>query len=84
MEITTFDQWLNTLSSALDRAKNVGMGQDMIQRSAVQLGDYLYSNVNPDAPENSMLKALWEVADNQEKQAIANTLIKLTERYHKH
>jgi hypothetical protein len=84
MEVTTFDQWVNTLSTALDRAKALGMSQDMIQRSAVEVGDYLYSTVDPDVPENRVLKAMWEVANEPEKEAIASTLVRLCERHGKH
>ncbi|MBC7335854.1 MAG: DUF3243 domain-containing protein [Clostridia bacterium] len=84
MEVTTFDQWVNTLSTALDRAKALGMSPDMIQRSAVEVGNYLYSTVDPDVPENRVLKAMWEVANEPEKEAIASTLVRLCERHGKH
>ncbi|MEW6172962.1 MAG: DUF3243 domain-containing protein [Bacillota bacterium] len=83
MEINTFDQWIDVLSDALDKAKTVGMSNNLIKKSAVEMGDFLYSHVDPDAPENRALKAIWEVADSHEKEAIANTLIKLCDK-HKH
>lgn len=84
MEINTFDQWVNTLSDALNRAKGLGMSGDMLKKSAVEMGNYLYSSVTPDIPENRVLKAMWEVASEPEKEAIAGTLIKLCERHGKH
>ncbi|MGB9887819.1 MAG: DUF3243 domain-containing protein [Moorellales bacterium] len=84
MEINTFDQWVNTLSSALDRARSLGMSEDMIKSSAVEMGNYLYSNVNPDIPENRVLRAMWEVASEPERQAIASTLVKLCDKHGRH
>lgn len=84
MDITTFDQWVETLSSALDRARMIGMPTEEIKKSAVEMGNFLYQNVDPDVPENRLLREMWEVADDQSKSAIANTLIKLCDKHGKH
>lgn len=83
MEITSFDQWVDVLSDALNKARAAGISEHAIKKSAVQMGNFLYEKVDPDIPENRALKAMWEVADDSEKEAIANTLIKLCEK-HKH
>jgi hypothetical protein len=83
VEITSFDQWVDVLSDALNRAKEAGMSDRVIRKSAVEMGNFLYEKIDPDIPENRALKAMWDVADGPEKEAIANTLIKLCEK-HKH
>ncbi|GAW93721.1 DUF3243 domain-containing protein [Calderihabitans maritimus] len=80
MEITSFDQWLETLGKALSKAKAMGMPEDIIKNSAAKLGDFLAENVNPDISENRFLRDLWEVADETEQEAIAGAMIKLVER----
>ncbi|MCR4419776.1 MAG: DUF3243 domain-containing protein [Clostridia bacterium] len=84
MEISNFDQWVNTLSTAVSKARGMGMSDEMIRSSAVQVGNYLYANVDPDIPENRVLRAMWEVADEPERQAIASTLVKLCDKYGRH
>lgn len=79
MDIRTFDQWVDTLSTALTAGQKAGLSQIQIQNSAKMLGDYLASNVAPDAPENKMLKALWEHGNNQERQSLANMMVKMLE-----
>lgn len=79
MDINSFDQWIDTLSSALDKGKTIGMSQEQITSSAVMLGDYLAGSINPDVPENKVLKSLWEQGTEQEKQALASMMVKLVE-----
>lgn len=81
MDINNFDQWINTLSAALDKAKAVGMSDQQINDSAVMLGNLLAENVNPDVPENKVIKALWEQGTEQEKQALASMMVKLVQSY---
>lgn len=81
MDIRTFDQWIDTLSTALTAGQQAGLSQEQIQNSAKMLGDYLYSNVVPDAPENKVIKALWENGNEQEKQSLANMMVKMVESH---
>lgn len=83
MDIRTFDQWIDTLSTALDTAEKVGLSQTRIQNSAKILGDYLAANVVPDAPENKVIKALWEHGTDQERQSLANMMVKMVQSYKK-
>lgn len=84
MEITSFDQWLDTLTNALERAESAGMTDQLIARSAAQLGDFLAESVEPDAPENRLLKEMWGIADDQEQAAIASLMIKLVRNRKRH
>ncbi len=79
MDITSFDQWLDTLSTALAQGKAAGLSGEQITNSAVMLGDYLAKNINPDVPENKLLKSLWETGNQEEKQALANMMVKLVQ-----
>jgi len=75
--INSFDQWLNTLSSVIDHAKAIGMNEYEITKSATQLGNFLAANIEPDIPENRLLKNLWEQGDEKERQALASMLVKM-------
>lgn len=84
MEINSFEQWMDTLSSALQRAEAMGMSENAITRSATELGDFLAQTVEPDIPENKLLKALWENGTDAEKQALASMIIKVVKSRTKH
>jgi len=77
MEINSFENWIDTLANALERAKSIGMSNDAITKSAEQLGNFLAENVEPDIPENKLLKALWENGTENEKKALASMVVKL-------
>jgi hypothetical protein len=84
VEIDSFGQWMDTLSEALQRAKSVGMPKEVIKRSAAELGNFLAETVDPDVPENKLLKALWETGTDSERQALASMVVKLVDSKTKH
>jgi hypothetical protein len=84
MEIDSFGQWMDTLSEALQRAEAMGMSKEVIKRSAAELGNFLAETVEPDVPENKLLKALWEQGTDSEKQALASMVVKLVDSRPKH
>lgn len=79
MDIRSFDQWVDTLASALKQGRSAGLNDSQITDSAVALGNYLAQNVTPDAPENRVIKSLWEQGTEQEKQALASMMVKLVQ-----
>ena len=74
----SFQQWLGELRRKMQAAQKVGV-TDLKQR-AEDIGDFLAQSVSPRNPEQALLKEMWEVADEQEQQAIANCMVKLAER----
>lgn len=81
MQINNFDQWLHTLSSAMDHARAMGMSENEINKSATQLGNFLATNIEPDIPENRLLKNLWTEGDEKERQALASMLVKMLKNH---
>ncbi len=51
----------------------------MIQQAAMQIGDYLATNVDPKNEQERVLSDLWGVASEDEKQALANCVVKLVQ-----
>lgn len=84
MEINTFNQWMDTLSDALSKAKAAGMSDDTITRTATELGNFLSAKIQPDIPENKLLKALWDNGTQNEKQALASMVVKLVQNRQMH
>lgn len=75
-----FQQFTRELSQRIQAAKQAGMSQQDIQARAQQIGDWLAQSADPKTPEQRLLKELWQVANQQEQQAIANSLVKLVQR----
>jgi len=75
--LDNFETWKDFLSNRLADAESQGLKEQTIQTIAHQVGDYLAENVSAKNPEEAVLKELWQVASENEQQAIANSMIKL-------
>ncbi|MGC4375700.1 DUF3243 domain-containing protein [Fictibacillus sp. Mic-4] len=78
--LDNFGQWKDFLSNRLQHAQSQGMDQSSISNLATEIGGYLASHVEPKNPEEKVLQELWQVADDQEKHAIANMMVKLVQK----
>lgn len=84
LQVTSWDQWLDTLGTALNKAEAMRMPKGLLTKSAAELGDFLFDTIDPDVPENRLLKNLWEHADDKEKESLASLMIKLVENRSTH
>ncbi|WP_449540078.1 DUF3243 family protein [Ferdinandcohnia sp. Marseille-Q9671] len=77
--LDNFEEWKDFLGNRLQHAKSEGMDQNVINDMAHQLGDYLASEVEPKNAQEKVLRDLWNVASEEEQQAIANVMVKLVQ-----
>ncbi|WP_077617886.1 DUF3243 domain-containing protein [Bacillus sinesaloumensis] len=77
--LDNFEEWKDFLGDRLQHAKSEGMDQNVINNMAHQLGDYLASEVEPKNAQEKVLRDLWNVASEEEQQAIANVMVKLVQ-----
>ena len=82
--LSNWEQWTSFLGTQVSDAKESGMSSKVIEKTAVQIGDYLAKNVDPQNEQERVLSDLWSVAEKDEKQAIASCIIKLVENKRKH
>lgn len=75
--LKVFDRWKQFLNERIDRAEQVGMKEETINKLAFQIGEFLADKVDPENKEERVLKELWDVADEQEKRTIAKLMVKL-------
>ena len=82
--LSNWEHWTSFLGTQVAEAKENGMSNKFIEKAAIQIGDYLAKNVEPQNEQERVLSDLWAVADKDEKHAIANCIIKLVENKRKH
>jgi len=75
---TDWDSWKMFLGQAVEFAEELGVSRERIASLARQAGEVLAESVPPSNPEQKALKELWQVADQQEKQVLANLMAKLS------
>ena len=79
MDIQSFDKWTEVLHKQLELGRDLNMSEELIHKASKLIGDSLAAWVEPDAPENKLLKELWELADKSERNAITSLMIKLVD-----
>ena len=82
--LSNWEQWTSFLGAQVADAKESGMSSKIIEKTAVQIGDYLAKNVDPQNEQERVLSDLWSVAEKDEKHALASCIIKLVENKRKH
>jgi len=78
--LNNFGDWMGFLKDRVAQAQGAGLDQQTIQSVAHQIGDYLAAEVEPRTPEQKLLKEMWQVANEQEQQAIANVVVKIVQK----
>lgn len=77
--LQNWERWTQFLGDRVSEAKDSGMPNKVIEKTAVQLGEYLAKNVDPQNEQERVLADLWSVAEQNEKTAIASCIVKLVQ-----
>jgi len=77
--IENWQNWTSFLGQNVSKAEQAGMSNKVIQEAAVQIGEYLANNIDPKNEQQRVLSDLWGVASENEKEALANCVIKLVQ-----
>jgi hypothetical protein len=77
--LESWQQWTHFLGEKVEDAKNDGVSSKMIDQAALQIGEYLAKNVEPQNEQERVLADLWSVASSDEKKALASCVVKLVE-----
>lgn len=72
----SFEQFKGALGDKLNLAHKAGASRGTILNAAKDFAEWLSREVDPQNPEQRLLKELWEVADENEKNALVNMLVK--------
>ncbi|MEK8130163.1 DUF3243 domain-containing protein [Paenibacillus filicis] len=76
-----FDRWKEFLGERVEQAEKAGMSEETISKLAFQIGEFLSDKVDPENKEERVLKELWDIADEQERRALASTMVKLAKAH---
>ncbi|KIL41400.1 hypothetical protein SD70_07035 [Gordoniibacillus kamchatkensis] len=72
-----FSKWKSFLGDRVEAAEKAGFSDESISQIAYQIGGFLADKIDPENKEERVLKELWDVADEQERKAIAKCMVKL-------
>lgn len=80
LQMQDWSEWRQTLAQAIDVGRTMGMSDRDIAAKAEAIGDFLANNVDPQNPEQRILKELWEVADERQQQQLAKLIIDMVSK----
>jgi hypothetical protein len=74
--LKSFDRWKEFLGDRLTAAERKGMSDETVTKLATQIGGFLADKIDPQNPEERVLKELWDLGDESERKAIARLMLK--------
>jgi hypothetical protein len=77
-----FERWKEFLGAQVDRAQAMGMSADQITQVAAKMGDFLANKVDPQNPQERLLKDMWDTSNEEEQQTLARIMVKMTDKAH--
>lgn len=80
LQMENWSEWRQTLAQAVNVGRGMGMSKDEIADKAEVIGDFLANNVDPQNPEQGILKELWEAADEKQQHELAKVLINVVQK----
>ena len=69
--------WKETLRKAVNLGDKVGLTHETMANVGSSIGSFLSHNVDPENKEQRLLKEMWSVANQNEKESMTNVLIKM-------
>ncbi|MFC4767794.1 DUF3243 domain-containing protein [Effusibacillus consociatus] len=80
--LDNFDRWKEFLGDRVQQAQEAGMSNQQIEEVAVRLGEYLSNKVDPENPQERLLKQMWESSPSpDDKHAMARIMMNLVTKH---
>lgn len=78
--LENFDRWKEFLGDRIEQAQAGGMTNEQLENVAVKMGNYLANKVDPENPQERLLKHMWE-ANPDKKRDIAQMMINMATKH---
>ena len=70
-------QFPQELARVIEDGEKHGVTDEMMVKGMVSVGNLMGQFVKPDSPEEALMKEMWEIADDNEKNTIAKLVLKM-------
>ncbi|WP_018132003.1 DUF3243 domain-containing protein [Effusibacillus pohliae] len=78
--LDNFDRWKEFLGDRVEQARAAGLTNEQIEEVAVKMGEFLANKVDPENPQERLLKQLWD-ANPDQKHNMARMMINLVTKH---
>jgi len=73
----TIKEFPKEISQVILDGQKHGIGDELMVKGMVSVGNLMGRFVTPDSPEEALMKEMWEIADDNEKTTIAKLVLKM-------
>jgi len=77
--MSDWNHWKNTISKAVNLGQMAGLSDETISKVGTKIGNILNASVDPENREQRLIKELWNVADDEDKQTLSKLIIKMVQ-----
>ncbi|MEW6624965.1 MAG: DUF3243 family protein [Bacillota bacterium] len=70
-------QFPQELAQKIREGQKHGVSEENMVKGVISLGNLLEKFVEPDSPEEALMKELWDLASMEEKEVIARLIVRL-------
>jgi hypothetical protein len=78
--INDWGDWKKNLGRAVDLGETVGLSEKNITNVAEKIGTFLSNNVDPRNDEERLLKEMWDVADERDREVLAKLVVRIADK----
>lgn len=78
--LENFDRWKEFLGDRVEQAQEAGLSNEQLENVAVKMGEYLSNKVDPENPQERLLKQLWD-ANPDQKHTMARMMINMVTKH---
>ena len=78
--VNDWDKWKKTLHNAISMGETVGLSDNTITNLGSKVGEFLANNVDPENPQQRVLKELFTVSNKSQQETLSNVIIKMVEK----
>ncbi|WP_159881451.1 DUF3243 domain-containing protein [Paenibacillus puerhi] len=75
--LRNFDSFIGYLGRRIELAEKLGLNEEQLNSLALKVASYLADHEEPRNSEEKLLKELWKVANKEQQQMLARTLVNL-------
>lgn len=79
--LENFDRWKEFLGERVEQARDAGLSDSQIEEVAVRMGNFLANKVDPENPQERLLKQMWDANPDQQHN-MARMMINMVTKLH--
>jgi len=82
--VESYQKWQDFLGKSVKFLEKLGISDDNIAGIAKGMGDFLAGSIDPENPQQRVLKDLWDSANEHEQYTLARLVMRMSKHHATH